>query len=78
MLLSCVVFSVAPENTDIKRLRDNFDLTNLSEERTCFKSPENPSRIEKILLGMILFLPTGPEPFKILVLLRQVFLIFII
>ena len=36
-------FNVRPDNTYIKRFCDNFDLTNLIKEATCFKNPENPS-----------------------------------
>ena len=60
-------FNVGPENTYIKSFCDNFDLTkNLHALKT-----------QKIHLALILFLLTDPEVFKILVLLRQVFLIYI-
>ena len=36
-------FNVGPDNTYIKRFCDNFELTNLIKEATCFKNPENPS-----------------------------------
>ena len=41
-------FSGGPENTYIKRFCDNFDLTNLIKEPTCFKNPENPPCIDLI------------------------------
>ena len=60
-------FTVGPENTDIKSFCNNFDLTNFIKQATCFKNPENPSCIDLIVTN---------RP-QILVLLRQVFLIFI-
>ena len=42
-------FNVGPENTYIKIFYDNFDLTNLIKEPTCFKNPENLSCIDLIL-----------------------------
>ena len=44
-------FNVRPDNTYIKRFCDNFDLTNLIKEHTCFKNPENPSCIDLILIN---------------------------
>ena len=63
-------FNIGPKSTYIKTFCDNFDLTNLIKECTCFKSPENISCID-------LSLSNRPEAFKILFLLREVFLIFI-
>ena len=63
-------FNVGPENIYLKSFCDNLDLTNIIKEPTCFKNPENLSCINLILL-------TSPEAFKILVLLRQIYLIFI-
>ena len=42
-------FNVGLENTYIKDFCDNFDLTNIIRESTCFKNPENPSCIDLIL-----------------------------
>ena len=41
-------FNVGPENTYIKSFCNNFDLTSLIKEPTCFKNPENPSCIDPI------------------------------
>ena len=42
-------FNEGPENTYIKTFCNNFDLTNLIKEPTCFKNPENLSCIDLIL-----------------------------
>ena len=42
-------FNEGPENTYIKTFCNNFDLTNLIKEPTCFKNPKNLSCIDLIL-----------------------------
>ena len=42
-------FNPGPENTYINCFCNNFDLTNLIKEPTCFKNPENPSCIDLFL-----------------------------
>ena len=64
-------FNEGPENTYIKTFCDNFDLANLIKEPTCLKNLENLFCID------LIFIATDPEAFKILFILRQVFLIFV-
>ena len=69
IILSGSDFNVGPDNIH-KGSYDNFDMTNIIKEPTCFKNSENPSCFNLILTNR-------PEAFKVLVLLRQVFPIFI-